>query len=423
MTDDHRDPTAPDPEPADAGGPATPPDRAATPPDRPATPPKPPGAGDSAARSGHRSSAPARGRGPRDKPAPSRGRATARPPARRSGLDEDTVPLAPPPPPPAADTPAGGPESTATAGRQDATATAGRQDATATAGRQDSAATDETVRLTPEETGAGTVDGGADRPTGTDHGAPSRVPREEDADPPDARGPVPAGRRRGYAGVVIVVLLALLGFTLAVQLRGESLDSDLAAMREDDLVRLQSDLSAQEDRLQREIASLEESQRQLRSGAQGREAALEEATRRADELAILAGTAPARGPGLTIRFVAGPEPIAASDILNAVQELRGADAEAMQIAGSDGTTVRVVASTYFVDADGGLLVSGTRLTGPYTITVIGDPPTMRTALNIPDGLVPSIKADGGNVIVDERDTVDVTAVAPPVDLKHAEPVS
>lgn len=258
--------------------------------------------------------------------------------------------------------------------------------------------------------------------------APSRV-SDADAEPEPEAEPAPAGgarptrKKRSTAGVIILVLLALLGFTLAIQLGGKSPDSDLAAMREDDLVRLQSDLQAQEDRLQREISSLQDSQRQLQSGAQGRTAALEEATKRADELAILAGTVAAQGPGLTIRFVAGPQPIAASDILNAVQELRGADAEAMQIAGADGTLVRIVASTYFIDADGGLEVSGKRLTGPYTITVIGDPPTMRTALNIPDGLVPSIKADGGNVIVDERDTVDVTAIAAPVDLEHAKPVS
>jgi len=281
------------------------------------------------------------------------------------------------------------------------------------------AADEETVVLAAptDETVALPVPAGAEQaPTspGDAHGVPDEQPEPKAAQ---------ARKRRGPSGVIIIVLLALLGFTLAIQLRGESVDSDLAAMREDDLVRLQSDLSAQEDRLQREIASLEESQRQLQSGAQGRAAALEEATKRADELAILAGTVPARGPGLVIRFVAGPEPIAASDILNAVQELRGADAEAMQIEGSDGTTVRVVASTYFVDVDGGLQVSGRKLTGPYTMTVIGDPPTMRTALNIPDGLVPSIKSDGGNVIVDERDAVDVTALAAPVDLKHAKPVS
>ncbi|SNS61903.1 Uncharacterized conserved protein YlxW, UPF0749 family [Asanoa hainanensis] len=273
----------------------------------------------------------------------------------------------------------------------------------------DAGADEETVALPRGERSSGVTD------------APSRV-SDDDSDLDD---PPPAAprKKRSTAGVIILVLLALLGFTLAIQLGGKSGDSDLAAMREDDLVRLQSDLQAQEDRLQREIASLQDSQRQLQSGAQGRTAALEEATKRADELAILAGAAKAQGPGLTIRFVAGPQAIAASDILNAVQELRGADAEAMQIAGADGTLVRIVASTYFIDAEGGLEVSGKRLTGPYTITVIGDPPTMRTALNIPDGLVPSIKADGGNVIVDEHDTVEVTAIAAPVDLEHAKPVS
>ena len=231
------------------------------------------------------------------------------------------------------------------------------------------------------------------------------------------------GRRLGSATLVIAALLALLGFALVAQLRGDSVDSDLAAMREDDLVRLQSDLTAQEERLQNDITALEESQRQLQSGAQGRAAALAEAQRRADELEILAGTVPARGPGLVIRMVDGPEGIKASDVLNAVQELRGADAEAMQIAGANGGSVRIVASTSFVDSDDGIVVGGQQLTGPYTITVIGDPPTMRTALNIPDGLVPSIRGDGGNVIVDEREVVDVTAIAQPVELEHAQPVS
>jgi uncharacterized protein YlxW (UPF0749 family) len=225
------------------------------------------------------------------------------------------------------------------------------------------------------------------------------------------------------AGAIIGLLLALLGFTLVIQLRSDNVDSDLAAMREDDLVRLQSDLTAQEERLQREINRLEESRRQLQSGAQGRQAALDEAGRRADELAILAGTAPASGPGLIVELSGGPDVIAASDILNAVQELRGADGEAMQIAGVDGTTVRVIASTSFVDDDDGVLAGGKRLTGPYTITVIGDPPTMRTALNIPDGLVPSIRGDGGNVTVRERESVEVTATSAPAQLEHARPVS
>jgi uncharacterized protein YlxW (UPF0749 family) len=222
---------------------------------------------------------------------------------------------------------------------------------------------------------------------------------------------------------MIALLLGLLGFTLVVQLRTTSTDPTAAATRQEDLVRIFSDLDSREKRLRQDIEALEDSQRQLRSGEQGRQAALEEATRRADELGILAGTLPARGPGLTVRFEAGSKPISAYRVLDAVQELRGAGAEAMQISGGGGA-VRVIASTYFLDASGGdLLVDGRRLSGPFTITVIGDPTTMATALKIPGGVAASVAGDGGTVIVEDREVVEVSQLHEPVKLEHARPVS
>ncbi|GLZ61038.1 DUF881 domain-containing protein [Micromonospora sp. NBRC 107095] len=237
--------------------------------------------------------------------------------------------------------------------------------------------------------------------------------------------PVAAGRSRwSTAGVMIAALLALLGFTLVVQLKTTSTDPTLGATRQEDLVRILSDLDARENRLQQDIRALEDSQRQLRSGEQGRQAALDEATRRADELGILAGTLPAVGPGLTVQFDSGAKPISANRVLDAVQELRGAGAEAMQISGGDRATVRIIASTYFLDGDNGsLMVEGRRLTGPYTITVIGDPATMRTALNIPGGVVASVRGDGGNVTFGEREVAEVSALHVPIKLEHARPVS
>lgn len=237
---------------------------------------------------------------------------------------------------------------------------------------------------------------------------------------------VPVSGRLSSAGVMIAVLLALLGFTLVVQLRTTSTDPTLAATRQEDLVRILSDLESQEQRLREDVSGLEESQRQLNSGAEGRQAALEEATRRADELGILAGTLPVSGPGLDVRFTSGERPIRAATLLDAVQELRGAGAEAMQISGGDRAAVRIVASTYFLDPardESGIVVDGRRLTGPFTITVIGDPATMRTALNIPGGVVASVNGDGGNVIVQEREAAEVSAVHAPTELKHARPVS
>ncbi|MEU1688187.1 DUF881 domain-containing protein [Micromonospora sp. NPDC005707] len=236
--------------------------------------------------------------------------------------------------------------------------------------------------------------------------------------------PVPVSRRLTSAGAMIAVLLALLGFTLVVQLKTTSTDPTLAATREEDLVRISSDLDSRERRLRQDIEALEESQRQLRSGEQGRQAALEEATRRADELGILAGTLPAVGPGLSVRFAGPDKAVSAARILDAVQELRGAGAEAMQIAGSDGTAVRIIASTYFVDGPGGgLVVDGRRLSGPFVILVIGDPPTLRTALNIPGGVVASVEEDGGNVTPEDSEAVEVSQLHAPIKLEHARPVS
>ncbi|MEU6077848.1 DUF881 domain-containing protein [Micromonospora sp. NPDC047074] len=256
--------------------------------------------------------------------------------------------------------------------------------------------------------------------------SPVERPDEEPAaDPAGAAAGAGVSRRRlSSAGVMIAVLLALLGFTLVVQFKSTSMDPTVGATRQEDLVRILYDLNSREVRLRQDIAALEESQRQLRSGEQGRQAALDEATRRADELGILAGTLPARGPGLSVRFEAGEKPISASRVLDAVQELRGAGAEAMQVSGGDRATVRIIASTYFLDGENGsLVVDGRRLTGPFTITVIGDPATMRTALNIPGGVVASVTGDGGKLIVEDREVAEVSALHAPIKLEHARPVS
>ncbi|HET6532262.1 MAG TPA: DUF881 domain-containing protein [Actinoplanes sp.] len=236
-----------------------------------------------------------------------------------------------------------------------------------------------------------------------------------------ASRPAPAPwRRLSSAGALIWVLLALFGFTLVVQLRSNSTDDGLASARQEDLVRILSDLEARDTRLQAEITALETSQRQLTSGVAGREAALAEADKRAAELGLLAGTRPGRGPGLEITMRA----VKASDVLNAVQELRGAGGEVMQLAGAGGTAVRVVASTYFVDAQGGGIVADrVRLSGPYRLSVIGPPQTMQTALQIPGGVVASVNGDGGSVTMEQRSSVDVTAVREAGSLQYARPVS
>jgi uncharacterized protein YlxW (UPF0749 family) len=229
-------------------------------------------------------------------------------------------------------------------------------------------------------------------------------------------------RRLSAAGATIALLVGLLAFALVVQVKSNVGDAALQGARQDDLVRILSDLNAREQRLRGDIADLENTLSQLGAGAQGREAALAEASRRADDLGILSGTLVAEGEGLTIRIVPDGDTIRAATVLQAVEELRGAGAEAMQIAGQSGPTVRIVASTYFADGPTGLIVDGQTLPAPSTLTVIGPAATMKTALMIPGGVADSVARDGGTLLVDDAPMVRVAALHPPENLEFAKPV-
>jgi Uncharacterized protein conserved in bacteria len=111
-------------------------------------------------------------------------------------------------------------------------------------------------------------------------------------------------------------------------------------------------------------------------------------------------------------------------ILDAVEELRDAGAEALQIEANNKQAVRIVASTWFVDGpNGSLVVDGRTLVGPYWVTAIGDPPTMQTALNIPGGVVDTVHNAGGNVIVSPPETVRVTILHQAGSPRYAKPAS
>lgn len=232
----------------------------------------------------------------------------------------------------------------------------------------------------------------------------------------------PATNRRSRAGsgAVATVLVAVLGFTMAVQIRSHD-DDTLATARTEDLVRILADLDAQRTRLRDEIAGLTADRDELTSGDAGHRAALDRATELADSVGILAGTLPATGPGLSLVFTAGSAPIRPAVMLDAVEELRGAGAEAMQLDGGS-QSVRIVASSYFATRDDVLVVDGVELAAPYTLQVIGDPDTMATALNIPGGVADTVEKDGGTVKVRQPGAVNVTTLTHAQSPQYAEPL-
>ena len=72
-------------------------------------------------------------------------------------------------------------------------------------------------------------------------------------------------------------------------------------------------------------------------------------------------------------------------------------------------------------APGGLRIDGTLVTSPYVFDVIGDPNTLSGALNLVDGPVAQFKDAGATVDLEERDSVDITAVRQPATQQYAQP--
>jgi len=217
--------------------------------------------------------------------------------------------------------------------------------------------------------------------------------------------------RPSRAHFVVGLLCMTLGFAFAVQVRSTQ-DDALAGARTSDLVRILDDLGEQRQRLASEAARLQSTLDDLNTGADRAGAAREAARERLETLSILAGSVPAHGPGVVLT-VADPEGgVGAADLLDVVQELRDAGAEAIQI-----NDVRVVGSSSLIDSSDGIVIDQAVVTPNYEVRAIGDPDTLSSALAFPGGVVEGLQEAGARPSVTESPDISVDALKP---LPHSE---
>jgi uncharacterized protein YlxW (UPF0749 family) len=219
--------------------------------------------------------------------------------------------------------------------------------------------------------------------------------------------------RATRAQAVAALLCGVLGFAAAVQVRSTQ-DAGLSGLRQTDLVRILDDVSERGARLQTEARELQEARDRV--AGNDSVAALDEARDRARVLGILAGTVPTDAEGQ----------VGSDVLLDTLQELRDAGAEAIEISSVDGPAVRVVASTAFVDAGqpgsgAGVEVDGTVLAPPYRFLVIGDPGTLETALDIPGGVLEVLDQRGAQGVVTQERSVDITSLRVTPSPRYARP--
>jgi uncharacterized protein YlxW (UPF0749 family) len=225
----------------------------------------------------------------------------------------------------------------------------------------------------------------------------------------------------GRGQILAALILFLVGAAGAMQIRINATDDTYASARREDLIQLLDGLSAESRRLEGEITQLEQTRSNLQSGADTQRVARQEAEKHLSELSILAGTAPAEGPGIRMR-IADPKAVVDSGVLlDAVEEMRDAGAEVIEV----NNTIRVVASTWFGSDARGLLIDGKPVTRPITLEVIGEPHSLEEAARFRGGIVSEITGPriGGQVQIEQENRVVIESLHATSENQYARPAS
>jgi uncharacterized protein YlxW (UPF0749 family) len=229
--------------------------------------------------------------------------------------------------------------------------------------------------------------------------------------------------------VMALVLGALLAVSLKTQqsIRSTSLPSNrfsgLAAAYRDQQEQLKmaneeiSKLRERTTQYENEMASASEKARLLNQSLQ--------------EAKFLAGLTQVEGPGIEVVLQDSkkrPPPnspidienfiIHDSDLQRVVNELHAAGAEAVAINGQ-----RIIANTAIRCVGPTVQVNGIALSSPYVIHAIGDPDTLLSALNLPQGVLTDIQAIDSNMVkVTKKSNIQIPAYTGSLVFRYARPV-
>ncbi|WP_437041641.1 DUF881 domain-containing protein [Streptomyces angustmyceticus] len=207
------------------------------------------------------------------------------------------------------------------------------------------------------------------------------------------------------AQLIVALLLFILGLGLAIQVRSTSDSSALRGARQEDLVRILDELDNRSQRLTDEQRRLEGQKTELANSSDQAEEARKQTVEKEQQLGVLAGTVAAQGPGITLTIDDPAHSVEADKLLDTIQELRAAGAEAIQV-----NDVRVVANTSLSDVRGGVGIDGKRVVQPYRFKVIGKPEDLEPALNIPGGVVQTLEKEQAKVSVTREKKIIVDAL-------------
>lgn len=207
---------------------------------------------------------------------------------------------------------------------------------------------------------------------------------------------------------VVAALACLVALAVVMQIRARGEDDLYRTARRAELIQLVDGMAEESRRLESEVLELEGTRRELLEGNDARQVAREQAQRRLDALSVLAGTAPASGPGVRITINDPDLKVGPAILLDAIGEMRDSGAEVMEF----NDTVRVTGTSWVGGGPGSLVVDGVTLPPEIVLEAIGDPHSLEEAARFRGGLVSEVTAPqvGGAIAIEQLEEIDVRSV-------------
>jgi len=197
---------------------------------------------------------------------------------------------------------------------------------------------------------------------------------------------------------------------------GQTDISELQSMSDNELKTDIADLKAKYDEGVKAIAdtnkSIAEYQSQISSGKSA-SALLQQELKKSNDLT---GKNAAAGPGVVVTLADSSKKIKAFDILDLINDLKGAGAEAISV-----NDQRIVYNSYIVDIDNGFIsVGGGRLISPYIVKAIGDANAIYTTLSDKQyGYIDTETSAGKSAALQKQDNINIPAYVGSLDFNYA----
>ena len=175
--------------------------------------------------------------------------------------------------------------------------------------------------------------------------------------------------------IIVMLIAAILGFLIVVQLRSQAtVARTLAAQDDTSIALLINDLNRANNQLIQQRSALTQQEAQLRQALSSGGADARGIQKELTTLEAVNGDIALHGPGVTIRIDGSVMDFELQDLLNS---LRTAGGEAFALNG-----YRLISSTPIVTKNNRLMINGKAVASPLALLVVGDPEQLGPAADL-----------------------------------------